>query len=171
VRIVLTGPESTGKSVLAAALAHAYGAPLSLEYAREYAEGRDTLGPDDVEPIARGQIAAEDRARAAGGAALVLHDTDLVSTVLYARHYYGDCPAWIVDAARTRRADLYLLCAPDVPWATDPVRDRPHARDELFAEFRATLDAFGCPVVEIRGDWAEREMAARRAVDAVLGTA
>ena len=172
-RAVLTGPESTGKTELARILARALDAPLSDEYAREYAASHPALGPDDVEPIARGQIANEDRARAEAEARrrpLVVHDTDLVSTVVYARHYYGDCPAWIVDAARARRADLYLLCAPDVPWADDPVRDRPEARDELFREFRETLDALGVTVAEIRGSWAERDAAARAAVEARVST-
>ena len=173
--VVLTGPECAGKTTLAASLARVYDAPWSSEYARTYAEARagQPLGAEDVESIARGQIAAEDRARGeavARGAPLVVHDTDLVSTVVYARHYYGDCPAWIVDAARARRADLYLLCAPeDVPWAADGVRDRPHAREAIVAEFRATLDALGARVVEIRGAWAEREAAARAAADALLG--
>ena len=166
-RVVLTGPESTGKTELAGVLARAFDAPLSDEYAREYAESHPPLGPEDVEPIARGQIANEDRARAEAGSRrrpLVVHDTDLVSTVVYARHYYGDCPAWIVDAASARRADLYLLCAPDIAWVPDAVRDTPEARDALFAKFRAALDALGVTVVEIRGLRAEREAAAREAV-------
>ncbi|AHG88490.1 hypothetical protein J421_0953 [Gemmatirosa kalamazoonensis] len=168
-RVVLTGPESTGKTELAGILARALDAPLSDEYAREYAESHPALGPDDVEPIARGQIANEDRARAEAESRrrpLVVHDTDLVSTVVYARHYYGDCPAWIVAAARARRADLYLLCVPDTPFEPDAVRDTPEARDALFTEFRAALDALGAEVVEISGDWAARERAARAAVEA-----
>jgi NadR type nicotinamide-nucleotide adenylyltransferase len=170
--VVLTGPESTGKTELAAALARWYGAPLSDEYAREYAEARGgALGAEDVEAIARGQRALEDRARAAAaarGRPLVVHDTDLVSTVVYARHYYGECPAWVVDAARARRSALYLLCAPDLPWEPDAVRDTPEARERLFAEFRRTLEAFGCRVASVAGDRPAREAAARPAVDALL---
>jgi NadR type nicotinamide-nucleotide adenylyltransferase len=170
-RVVLTGPECTGKTVLAAALARRLDAPLSDEYAREYAEARGgALGPEDVEPIARGQMALEDRARAeaaARGRPLVVHDTDLVSTVVYARHYYGDCPAWIVDAARARTGELYLLCAPDIAFEPDVVRDTPAARERLFGAFRATLDAFGCRAVEIRGERDAREAAALAAVAAL----
>jgi NadR type nicotinamide-nucleotide adenylyltransferase len=171
--VVVTGPESTGKTTLALTLARAYDAPCSPEYSRIYyderlaADPRATLDARDVEPIARGQIAVEDAARAVAavrGASCVVHDTDLVSTVVYARHYYGACPAWIVDAARARRAALYLLCVPDVPWIPDAQRDRPAQRDALFDEFRATLDALGCPILEIRGVWALRDA---RALDAV----
>ncbi len=89
-RICLTGPESTGKSELAARAERELGATWVREYAREYAgrHGR-ALTADDVEPIARGQIANLDRAT---GAPLVV-DSDLLSSVVYARHYYGGCPA------------------------------------------------------------------------------
>jgi NadR type nicotinamide-nucleotide adenylyltransferase len=175
---VVTGPECTGKTTLAARLARAFDAPLSGEYARAYYDallGTDSaavLGARDVEPIARGQIAAEDAARReadARGRPLVVHDTDLASTVVYARHYYGACPPWIVAAARDRRADLYLLCAPDVPWLPDDVRDRPHARESMLAEFRAVLEELGAHVVDVTGDWQTREATALAVVETTLG--
>ncbi|GJG88494.1 hypothetical protein tb265_36750 [Gemmatimonadetes bacterium T265] len=105
---------------------------------------------------------------AAVRAPLVVHDTDLVSTVVYARHYYGRCAAWIVDAARERRADLYLLCDVDLPWVADEQRDQPHARAELRAAFARTLDALGCRWTAVEGAGDARAAAARAAVDAAL---
>jgi NadR type nicotinamide-nucleotide adenylyltransferase len=170
--VVVIGPESTGKSALAERLARAYGAPLSDEYARAYAEATSRpLGIGDVDAIGRGQRDGEDAARAAAaarGSPLVVHDTDLVSTVVYSRHYFGDCPAWIPPAARARRADLYLLCLPDVPWVDDPVRGPAEAREAQLADFRAALDALGSRVVALGGAWAERDAAAHAAVDALL---
>ena len=138
------------------------------EFAREYAAARTAatgkpLGASDVEPIARGQIEAEDMGLAKANGLLVL-DTDLVSTVVYARHYYGGCPAWIDRAARERRADLYLLCDVDVPWVADPARDLPHVREHMHGLFAATLDALGAPHVTIRGAWSERLATAIAAV-------
>lgn len=136
-RICLTGPESTGKSELAARAERELGATWVREFAREYAERHRELTADDVEPIARGQMASEDAAR---GAVIVL-DTDLVSTVVYARYYYGSCPAWIEEEARRRKAGLYLLLDTDVPWTPDPARDAGgEAREDLFDAFRAALD-------------------------------
>ncbi|MBI1810179.1 MAG: ATP-binding protein, partial [Gemmatimonadetes bacterium] len=130
-RLVVTGPESTGKTTLAGALAAQFGAPCLPEAARGYAEARRAEGraltADDAEPIARAAIAAEDAALAAAPPLLVL-DTDLVSTVVYTRHYYGGAPAWMEDEARGRRGHLYLLCDVDLPWTPDGVRDRPVAR-------------------------------------------
>jgi NadR type nicotinamide-nucleotide adenylyltransferase len=168
-RVVVTGPECTGKTTLARGLAEHYAAACSSEYARTYLDevGR-TLTYDDVEPIARGQLTAEDEAAARAGALLVL-DTDLVSTCVYSSHYYGDCPVWIAALARARLADLYLLHAPDVPWEGDGLqREQPERREELFDRFRATLQAWGARVVEIRGGWTARHAAARAAVDALL---
>jgi len=168
--VVVTGSECTGKTRLVEHLAWRFGCPWSPEHARAYADLRGVpLGPADVEPIARGQVEAEDRA-ASRAAGLVLLDTDLVSTLLYARHYYGACPAWIEAAARRRRADLYLLLHPDVPWLPDGVRDRGERRDEMQALFEATLDELGCRVVHVRGEWDERRATAERATDELLAT-
>ena len=163
-RIVLTGPECTGKSTLAAMLAAELGAPLLAESARGYAAsvGRP-LTVDDVEPIARHAVAAEDFLLRSAPTAIVL-DTDLLSTVVYGRHYYGFRSAWIEDELRARLGDRYLLCHPDVPWIADGIRDRPGDRREMLAEFRSTLEEFGAPFTDIRGTGDARLAAARAAL-------
>ncbi len=169
-RVVVTGSECTGKTRLVEHLARRFGCPWAPEHARAYADRkRAPLGPEDVEPIGRGQLEGEDRAAAQAGA-LVLLDSDLVSTLLYARHYYGECPPWIEAAARQRRADLYLLLHPDVPWLPDGVRDRGDRRDEMHALFEATLAELGCHVVQVRGEWAVRRATGERAIDELLAT-
>lgn len=159
-RLVLTGSEASGKSTLARRLAAHLDVPTSDEFARTYAErARRPLTAADVEPIARGQItaeaAAEQHARDTSAGIIVL-DTDLVSTVVYATHYYGACPGWIVDAARARLGDLYLLLAPDLPWTPDGIRDRPDQRAELHDAFRTWLRRFDAHVAEIQGTGEER---------------
>jgi NadR type nicotinamide-nucleotide adenylyltransferase len=170
--VVVTGSESTGKTTLAADLAAHFGAVCVPEFSRTYFDEKTAstgmpLDAHDVEPIARGQIAAEDEAfaRARG---LVILDTDLVSTTVYARHYYGSCPPWIEQAARERRADLYLLCDIDVPWVAGPPRDRPHLREPMHRLFATALDALGVRYVLIRGSWRERTEIAIAAVTALL---
>jgi NadR type nicotinamide-nucleotide adenylyltransferase len=156
-RICLTGPESTGKSRLARRLASELGTVSVREYAREYAEARGSrLTSDDVEPIARGQMANEDRGAEEASGVLVL-DTDLISTVVYARHYYGSCPAWIEEEARRRRADLYLLMDTDLEWKADAARDAAgDVREDLFDAFRAALDEFETEWEIVSGAWEER---------------
>lgn len=167
-RVVLTGSECTGKTTLAHRLAVHYGTVASREFVREYAIARDNqLGFEDVGPIARGQMAAEDEAVASAHRVAII-DTDLVSTLVYAEHYYGRCPAWIAERAVERAADLYLLMDIDVPWVPDPARDRGDRREEMHALFRSRLESLGLPFVEISGDWEARFAAAVAAVDSLL---
>jgi NadR type nicotinamide-nucleotide adenylyltransferase len=164
--VVVTGSECTGKTTLAARLAGRYGVPHCREFAREYLDRKgSTLDATDVEPIARGQIALEDdAARCAQG--LLIKDTDLLSTVVYARHYYGSCPRWVEEAARARLGTLYLLLEPDVPWVPDGVRDRPANRAEMHALFRGALDEMGACYTSVHGSWDGRVVSAVAAIDA-----
>lgn len=164
-RIVLTGPESTGKTTLARALALELAAPSVPEASRLLAEAMAPapLSAETVEPIARLAMRLADEALAHAPRHAVF-DTDLVSTVVYARHYYGSCPSWIVDEARARRAEHYLLCMPDLPWVADGIRDRPTERATLLANFREVLLEIGADAVEISGVGEARLSAARAAV-------
>jgi NadR type nicotinamide-nucleotide adenylyltransferase len=164
-RICLTGPESTGKTELAKRLSRELGVPWVPEFAREYAEARgNDLTANDCDPIARGQIALMERRpprppdrQRPGAVPEVILDTDLISTVVYARHYYGACPEWIEEEARRRRADLYLLLDTDVAWQPDPARETGgDAREDLFDAFRAALDEFETRWEIVSGDWEAR---------------
>ncbi|MGH7618423.1 MAG: AAA family ATPase, partial [Gemmatimonadaceae bacterium] len=149
---VLTGSESTGKTTLAAALAEHFHAPLVPEFVRGFAESRGgVIEFSDHGPIARGQMSLEDEFIARSDALLV-QDTDLLSTVVYCRHYFGKCPPWIEEAAAARRPDLYLLCEIDVPLVADGVRDRGERREEMQALFRGEVGASGARAVVIEGD-------------------
>lgn len=162
-RVCLIGPHSTGKSTLARELAAHYRTQSVAEYARGYALCvKRELTADDVPRIAEGQIANEE---SAGEARMLILDTDLLSTVVYARHYYGACPEWIELKARERRADLYLLMNVDTPFVDDPARDSADAREALLEKFRCALRECGAEVVEIRGSWRERKRAAIVAIE------
>jgi len=171
-RIVLTGGECTGKTELARALAERHETLWVTEAAREAALAKNgPLGPEDVEPIARAHVAAADaalREAARRERPAVFFDQDLLSTVVYARHYYGDCPGWILRLAVERLGDLYLLCHPDLPWLPDPARDRGERRDEMHALFGAALVEAGAHVVDVTGRGEEREERAEAAVAKLL---
>ena len=167
-RIVVIGSESTGKTTLARELATHFGALWVAEQSRVYAERvKRPLTAEDVSPIASEQIAAEDALLADAlrqKMRWVFLDTDLVSTVVYARHYYGTCPAWIEAEARARLAELYLVGDVDVPWSPDSVRDRPQSRDELHLAFQAVLTEFNARKCLVRGLGESRLAAAVRCI-------
>ena len=167
-RVCVTGPESTGKTTLARRLAALENTAWVPEASRLYAERvARPLDAADVTPIAHEHIALADagatRARDRGARLLVL-DTDLLSTVIYARHYYDAAPRWIERAERARRADLYLLCDVDVAWVPDGVRDRPTDREAMFGQFAHALARRNARVRVVRGGWDERWAIARQAV-------
>lgn len=167
VRIVLIGAESTGKSTLAAALADARGLPQTGEFVRTYVDRLDRpLREGDLDPIAHGQLAEEDRH---GAAPAVLHDTNVLSTLIYARHYFGVTQAWLEQAFAARPYAVYLFCQPDIPWTPDPgQRDSPEARDAQHALFEAELNLRRLPALRIAGDETTRLRSALDAVDGVL---
>lgn len=175
-RIVLFGPESTGKSTLAERLAAHFGEPWAPEHVRGFwdaHEGRIEAG--DLDAIARGQIAGEEAA-AARARRVVFCDTELLTNVLWADLLFpGACPEWVRSAAgeRCRGYALYLLCDTDLAFEWDPQRCFPDAAGRAMCRglWRETLTARALPFAEIRGEWAQRERAAIEAVEAVLRAA
>lgn len=169
-RIAVFGTESTGKSSLAEKLAGHFGEPWSREYVRQFwdeHEGR--IVAEDLEAIARGQMAGEEEA-AARAKGMVFHDTELLTNVLWADLLFpGRCPPWVRTEAetRSRAMTLYLLCAPDIPFVPDPQRvfTDDAERAKSAERWREALSARGLPFVEISGEGAEREA---RAIAAVL---
>lgn len=169
IRIVVTGAECTGKTTLVRALGQAFGAPWVPEAARLFVEreGR-AVRTEDVAAIAalHGELAA---AAEADGPDLVLYDTDLLSTVAYARHYFGSCPPAIEREARRRAADLYLLAGTDIPWRpeVDQRGDETgrEAVQDLIRDLLRTVDA---TVVDVAGTAGRRLQTARRAIEELL---
>ena len=167
-RVVLTGSESTGKTELARRLADHYGVAVVPEFVRQYAEKKHApIEFSDHGAIAQGQMALEDAAIERGGT-LIVQDTDLLSTAVYCDHYYHRVPPWIVEEARRRRPDLYLLLDIDVPWVPDPVRDRGDRREEMHELFERGVRKSGARYVVVRGGWEERFRQAVAAIDALL---
>lgn len=174
IRVVITGSECTGKTTLAQALADRYRVPCVPEYVRQFVDAKGAPPEyEDVGAIARGQMDLEDKAAArvpVRAAGLIVQDTDLISTIVYSHHYYGDCPRWIGDALRVRVPGLYLLAGIDVPWVPDgDMRDRRDRREEMQELFRSALIERGLEFVEISGSRDERVMAATAAIDPLLG--
>jgi NadR type nicotinamide-nucleotide adenylyltransferase len=168
-RIVITGAESTGKSTLAQELSGYYGEPWSGEFVRNYVDQlRGDLQLHDLEPIAEGQLAQEDAALNQAQR-LVIHDTNILSSIIYAHVYFDTVLEWVNDAFLEREYSLYLLCMPDIPWVPDPgQRESPETREQLHTLFKDCLDILKIPYIEISGSEAERMIQAVHAIDAIL---
>jgi len=170
-RIVVTGAESTGKTTLAKALSGYYGEPWTPEFVREFVKTQGVSpAKDDLDPIARGQLTQEDLG-ARQARRIVFHDTNLLSSIIYANAYFDTVLDWVNDAFLSRDYTLYLFCQPDFPWVEEPgQRESPDARERFHRLFRESLERLELPFVEIAGDPAARLAAAIRAIDAAIGT-
>jgi len=166
-RILVTGPESTGKTTLARQLAEHYATSWVPEQARDYADGVAELTYDDLSAIAVRQLEAEEEA-ARRANRLVFCDTDLVTTEIYAREYFGRCPRFVERLADERRYDLALLCDIELPWQPDPHRTLGDRRREFFDRFRAELDSRRAPYALVRGAGDARLARAVASVDTAL---
>ncbi len=145
-RIAFVGPESCGKSTLSSALAEHLQLPCVAEYARTYVERLSRpYVYRDVVAIAHRQI---EELRAFPNA---VFDTDLIITQVWMHRCYGRSPWWVERAMRQFPMDYYFLCAPDLPWQPDPVRENPDRREELFRQYLSRVKRTGIPYTIIRG--------------------
>ena len=170
-RIAVFGPESTGKSTLAATLAARFSVPLVTEYAREFWNAHGIITLEDIPAIAREQWRREDEA-ASRADRLVICDTEALTTVLWSDLLYGTCQEDILRSAESRAKQyaLYLLLDIDVPWAPDPQRCFPDEDDrkKCLKIWHGTLERRRLPYQWIRGDWTQREQAAIAAVEKIM---
>ena len=173
VKIVLFGPESTGKTTLSDQLARHYDTVWVEEYARPYLQKvwnqeRRTCEPRDIMPIAYGQIELENRL-AKRADKLLICDTDLLETKVYSEEYYGGfVDPLLEEAAQENSYDLYFLTYIDTPWVADDLRDRPEQRLEMFNAFKNALEKYNRPYVLLKGDKETRLKIAVDAIDTIL---
>lgn len=157
-KIVVIGPESTGKSTLSAALAAVLHTVWVPEYAREYLEPRaNEYDYQDLLRIADGQTEQEDRLEKEASGCLVC-DTDLYVIKVWSEHRYGKVEDRILQEIAARRYDLYLLCSPDIPWAADPLREypEPEMRYYFYQIYRDIVIHSGVPWTTVCGSPEQR---------------
>jgi NadR type nicotinamide-nucleotide adenylyltransferase len=167
IKVVITGPESTGKSFLCTELAAFHQTSYVPEYAREYLA--DTDGKYDIKDltrIAEGQIKLEDEFQRQNGN-LIICDTSLEVIRIWSEWKYAKCDSFILEQAKVRIPDLFLLMTPDLPWQPDDLRENPHDRDEIFAYYQKILKEYEAPVVEISGDKDSRFSKATEAINSI----
>lgn len=151
IRIAIVGPESTGKSTLAEQLARHYQTEFVPEYAREYiGKLSRPYNIDDIVAISKGQMEWEDKGALKANKILIC-DTNLIVTKIWAEHAYHTCPEWISETIKKRTYHLYLLTTPDIPWEADLQREHPHLREYLFDKYVSALKEQPVPYKVITG--------------------
>jgi len=152
-KIVITGPESTGKTTLAEALAQRLNALLIPEFARSYVEKLNRpYAYSDVEKIAQHQVDEERRFSDTGASGILLMDTWLIVTKVWFEVVYGVAPEWIEKWIATDDIDLFLVCAPDIPWIADPIRENGgEMRSKLFDRYIKEIESHGFAYEIVRG--------------------
>ena len=137
--IVITGPESTGKSTLAGQLAAYFNTQWVPEFARTYiGKLNKPYSENDLLEIAKGQLEQEEKTINNSELPVFL-DTSLEVIKIWSEYKYGRCHPWILEKYIKQKHDLYLLCVPDIPWQFDPQRENPSEREEIFNLYHQEL--------------------------------
>ncbi len=156
-RIVISGPESTGKTELSLNLAEKLETIFVPEYAREYVENlHRKYSYADVENIARYQIAQEN-IFAEKAHHILIFDTWLIITKVWFDLVFGKCPEWVISHIRETPIDLFLVCGTDLPWISDPVRENGgEKREQLLQLYCNEIKSFGFKYELVEGIGAAR---------------
>jgi NadR type nicotinamide-nucleotide adenylyltransferase len=172
-KVVLFGPESTGKTTLSRQLARHYNTVWAPEYAREYLQKkwnneRKTCEKEDLIPIAIGQMKIENKLAKKADKILIC-DTDLLETKVYSEEYYdGFVDKELEKAASKNSYDLYLLTYTDTPWEKDDLRDRPELRTEMFTAFESALKKYNKNYLLLKGNKETRLKNAVEEIDKLI---
>lgn len=189
-KIAIIGAESTGKSTLCELLAQHYKTEWCPEFAREYLLTNGTNYTfDDLEIIAKGQLALEDEYQRrvsnvwkkndddnfinSQSMSVIQHppflfvDTNMYVMKVWCEYVFEKCHQFILDEIVSRTYDLYLLCNIDLPWIKDELREYPDEkpRKELHHIYKDIMINQTTPWIEISGNYEERLSKAINAID------
>ena len=170
-KIVIIGPESTGKSTLCTQLSEHYKTVWCPEFAREYLLEKGThYTYDDLQKIAAGQLALEDELLKAAENNLYFIDTNMYVMKVWCELVFNNCETSILKQIATRKYDMYHLCDVDLPWVQDGLREYPELemRQRIFKIYKDLLINNHTKWAIISGDVNERFNTATTIVDTMI---
>ncbi len=143
-KIIITGPESSGKTTLAMGLSNSLNVSWVPEYARQYlTESNGKYHYDDLRKIAQGQLEMEIRFKTFESDYLIL-DTSMLVLKIWSEEKYRKADPYILNRLELERKSIYLLCKPDIPWQADPLRESEKDREALFNKYLEYLKSNNC---------------------------
>ena len=172
-RVVVFGPESTGKTTLCKDLAAHYKTLWVPEFARVFLQDKwdkkkEACTREDLITIAQGQMRAENAALTKTHKILFCDTNVLVTEIWSETHFDGYCDPKIIAAVNQVHYDLYLLTGVDIPWEADDLRDRPNDREGMFEYFKVKLEEQNVAYEYIKGDRENRIKQATTAIDSII---
>ena len=166
--IVLTGPESSGKSWLGRKLAEHYNGLYIPEYARIYLEQNgNTYDFDGLTAISKLHKDFQ-QSKVAHADTIVFADTDLTNYYIWQDIMFGKVSPWVKNAMKEETNHRYLLLFPDIAWEADSLRNNSDNREELFETHKSLLEKLGRRYEVVRGDLDTRFSNAQKAVEKLL---
>jgi NadR type nicotinamide-nucleotide adenylyltransferase len=165
-KVVVIGPESTGKSTLCAKLSAHFKTDWVKEYAREYLIANGTHYTfENLLEVAKGQMNMEEsainkmaQAENKKSSGILFIDTDMYVMKVWCEFVFNQCHHWILNKIVERKYDLYLLCNIDQPWIKDELREYPDllTREKLYHHYKDIMVNQQVPWVDISGNYEER---------------
>lgn len=150
-KIILTGPESTGKTTLAKQLAQVYNTVWVPEFARTYLKGLNRpYREDDLLKIAQGQDDLESFFSKKTNQYLFC-DTSMLVMKIWSEYRFGKCHPWILEQLENEKNAIYILCGTDILWEYDEQRENPKDRNELYAKYLSELKFYQKKIIEVAG--------------------
>jgi NadR type nicotinamide-nucleotide adenylyltransferase len=170
-KIVIIGPESTGKSTLCQQLAAHYGTAWCPEYARDFLQQKGMhYSYSDLSAIAKGQQQLEESILQKAVPPFYFIDTNQYVMKVWCEVVFENCHPWIIQQIAVQQYDYYLLCDVDLPWIQDGLREYPDLaqRQCLLAMYKDILVNDGTPWALISGTASERLQRAVSVLDAAF---
>ncbi len=164
-RIAVTGPESSGKTTLAAALNEALVSCFVPEFSRDYFHTKSYLNYtlDDVISIGKEQFKNNNPSDC--DKPFLICDTEMLVIKIWCEDKFGFSPKIVLDLYEQQQFDLYLICKPDIPWHYDPLREDENRREELYVKYLSNLKESKHNFVEMEGPLESRIAKALRLVE------
>ena len=149
-KIIVTGPECSGKTTLSYSLSKYFNSKLINEFARNYLTNKNNkYNVESLLEIAKNQYKLENQK-----SKTIICDTDLLTIKIWSEYKFGKCDSWILDKINTQKKEqrIYLLCKPDLMWEYDPQRENEYERDEIFNLYKKELISLEHKFCVIKGN-------------------